>query len=174
MVPTPLADLPEKVVDISFGVRHMNFIGESGAMYQIGQPGTPTQAMGEMLKMGSKSGDLSPHKYEDQPKFKHVVANDFHTAALCEDNRVYTWGWGGNTINGVSALGHPTEGDVNEPKLVEALADTPIKQLTAGKYHTLVLTGKSCWIVLFFIMFIIYCCCCCCCCCSCSLGPRLE
>lgn len=65
-----------------------------------------------------------------------VAAGHYHTAAVDEHGKVYTWGWG---VHG--QLGHGSIEDEFVPKRLLILE--PVETVACGHAHTLVLTGRG-------------------------------
>lgn len=84
------------------------------------------------------------------PSFLHVLAtyfafSDFHTAAIDEDGRLWTWGWGGSLFGGIGGLGHGDEAEQPRPKVVRSLVDygCRVGSVACGEKHTLILTDDG-------------------------------
>ena len=74
----------------------------------------------------------------DELNVKTLRVGMRHSAAICEDGNLYTFGQGNWGV-----LGHGSENFVsfNKPKLVEGLAkaNVKVKDVHLGEYHTMVL-----------------------------------
>lgn len=67
-----------------------------------------------------------------------ISAGQYHSLALTDSGKLYTWGWG---VHG--QLGHGDVEDVRTPKQVEFFKETKIAQIAAGHAHSLVLTTNG-------------------------------
>ena len=65
-----------------------------------------------------------------------VACGDFHTGAVTNEGRVYTWGKGDD-----GRLGHNSEQTQLEPKLVEALSSKKVIHLDCGYVASAAVTG---------------------------------
>lgn len=70
-------------------------------------------------------------------KIKEVYTSYDHAFALTEDGKLY--GWGCNINN---RLGHPSEGDKNEPTLIEFFNDYIVHNVACGQGHSIVIASK--------------------------------
>ncbi|XP_072992581.1 ultraviolet-B receptor UVR8-like [Typha latifolia] len=68
-----------------------------------------------------------------------VVAGSRNSLAICEDGRLFTWGW-----NQRGTLGHPPETKTESvPGFVKALADVKIVQAAIGGWHCLAVDDQG-------------------------------
>lgn len=68
-----------------------------------------------------------------------VVAGSRNSLAICEDGRLFTWGW-----NQRGTLGHPPESKTeNVPSQVKALANVKIVQAAIGGWHCLAVDDQG-------------------------------
>lgn len=84
-------------------------------------------------------GDLEDRAYVsevealDKETITSVVAGSRNSLAICEDGRIFTWGW-----NQRGTLGHPQESKTEcTPSQVKALANVKIVQAAIGGWHCL-------------------------------------
>ncbi|KAG0443544.1 hypothetical protein HPB47_014798, partial [Ixodes persulcatus] len=68
---------------------------------------------------------LAPHRVS------RVACGTYHSLAVTEEGRLFTWGWGAH-----GQLGHGTCDDQRTPRLVAALADHRVTDVSAGCGHT--------------------------------------
>ncbi|XP_057522246.1 ultraviolet-B receptor UVR8-like isoform X1 [Amaranthus tricolor] len=69
-----------------------------------------------------------------------VVAGSRNSLALCQDGKLFTWGW-----NQRGTLGHPPETKTeNIPSQVKALANVKIVQAAIGGWHCLAVDDQGC------------------------------
>lgn len=62
-----------------------------------------------------------------------VACGSYHTAAVCANGDLYTWGGGM-----YGKLGHGNESGHSTPKKVEGLSGFPVAQIACGSRHTAV------------------------------------
>ena len=72
----------------------------------------------------------------------YVGCGDFHSVALTNDGKVYTWGGGGSFFNR-GQCGHGHVKDILEPSAIPAFTNKNIIQVSCGGYHTLALTETN-------------------------------
>jgi len=70
-----------------------------------------------------------------------IACGDFHSIALDEDGRLYSWGGGGASYN-KGQCGHGDEKDYEGPKQVEFFDGIQVAKITAGGFHTMVSTDN--------------------------------
>ena len=68
-----------------------------------------------------------------------VACGSYHTLVLTEDRHVYACGWGEH-----GQLGLGRRADVAVPELITALKHKRIAQISAGSYHSAVLSETVC------------------------------
>ena len=76
--------------------------------------------------------------YDDKAEWAQIVGGGFHTAALTNDGKVFTWGnnrWG--------QLGHGDYKQRHIPTKVESLDGLFIAKIACGEWHTVVITDKG-------------------------------
>lgn len=75
----------------------------------------------------------------ESEKVSSVVAGSRNSLAICEDGRLFTWGW-----NQRGTLGHPPETKTeNIPSQVKALANVKIVQAAIGGWHCLAVDDQG-------------------------------
>ncbi|KAK9116105.1 hypothetical protein Sjap_015052 [Stephania japonica] len=75
----------------------------------------------------------------DTERVCSVVAGSRNSLAICEDGKLFTWGW-----NQRGTLGHPPETKTeNSPSQVKALADVKIVQAAIGGWHCLAVDDRG-------------------------------
>eukprot|EP00245_Coleochaete_scutata_P001924 TRINITY_DN123_c0_g1_i1.p1 TRINITY_DN123_c0_g1~~TRINITY_DN123_c0_g1_i1.p1 ORF type:complete len:601 (-),score=119.16 TRINITY_DN123_c0_g1_i1:691-2493(-) len=94
--------------------------------------------LGGKLGLGNKCNERFP---KEITKFRElafrprmIAAGLFHAAAVAEDGRVATWGWGHH-----GCLGHGTTECESAPRVVDGLAGLKAVHVAAGDYTTFVL-----------------------------------
>ncbi|BES90514.1 Regulator of chromosome condensation (RCC1) repeat [Nesidiocoris tenuis] len=124
-----LLNLRKAVINISCGKSHTVALTNDGVytwgLNKFGQLGTPC-AVESCYPM--KIDILSCFNIVD------VCAGQYHTLALDDQYRVFSWGWG---VHG--QLGHGSVEDLRIPKIIRALENKGIVSLSAGHAHSLFL-----------------------------------
>ena len=145
-VPTPqiVSGLNGKnVSQISCGNNHSAVVSSDGSVYTWGKNDYGQLGLGE----NSDPMVITPERVKglEGVKIKSVKCGFYHTAALSEDGEVFTWGWGGNWMQGAGALGHGDKNTHHEPHIVEALLDDGlvIDEIECGKAHTVARTDNG-------------------------------
>ena len=136
----PMAGAP--VRSLAGGLNHTLCVDGDGALWAWGK--------GDCGKLGTGKGEKSSEAparvaaLEGVP-LAAVACGDFHSAALDEQGRVYTWGWGGSYFGGYGMLGHGGTDEHKTPKLVESLVaeGCAIRAVSCGEAHTLLLTDDD-------------------------------
>ena len=74
-----------------------------------------------------------------------VACGDFHSAALDEQGRVYTWGWGGSYFGGYGMLGHGIGRGKKTPGARRVARERGLRDQDdrRGEAHTLLLTDDD-------------------------------
>jgi alpha-tubulin suppressor-like RCC1 family protein len=67
-----------------------------------------------------------------------ISACGFHTAALASTGAIWTWGEGK-----FGRLGHGSERNVPQPKLVDAMKDVSCARVACGGFHTAAITSAG-------------------------------
>ncbi|CEP00073.1 Regulator of chromosome condensation (RCC1) repeat [Plasmodiophora brassicae] len=114
--------------------RHLWAFGKA----DYGRLGTPQQSSGIV---GMPTPVQVP--LEGNDSVVGIDCGNYHTAAVSEQGRVYTWGWGGRWLTGCGGLGHGDLKSAESPKRVEALDGQRVVQVACGKYHTLARTDDG-------------------------------
>ena len=132
-----------KVKKVACGDYHTLAMLEDGTVHSWG--GTLHK------KLGKKKDEYFPHKsstpylieYLSRRTFvTDIACGDFHSVALDQEGRIYTWGGGGLSYN-KGQCGHGNEEDVESPKQIEYFEGVRISKITAGGYHNLALTENQ-------------------------------
>jgi len=69
-----------------------------------------------------------------KPLITKVACGCYHSAALCENGNIYTFGRGNH-----GQLGHGNTDDQKLPKMISSLSDKKVIDIAGGFYHTIVL-----------------------------------
>ncbi|CCI39952.1 unnamed protein product [Albugo candida] len=130
----------KSVAKLDFGAAHSAAIDEEGKLYTWGSNEY------HQLGHGSSNQDIEcvPRLVDalEGIKIVDISCGEYHTAAVDEEGKLFTWGWGGSTLKGSGALGHAGGEDESIPRLVRTLVDqgVPIKSVECGELHTVALT----------------------------------
>lgn len=92
------------------------------------------------LGHGCEKNHCVPTKVKDisDEKITQIACGGFHTAAISESGKLFTWGGGEH-----GQLGHHSKYNCTRPTLVEDLADQAIAQITCGWSHTVALSSSG-------------------------------
>jgi len=71
-------------------------------------------------------------------RFVNIDASYYHTVAVTETGRLWSWGSGG-----YGKLGHGDQRDQFRPKLIESVTHTEFSKVATGGYHTIALTADG-------------------------------
>ncbi len=133
-------DTSDKIVQVSAGYYHTIALSENGQVYTWG-----SNAYGELGNGASENSNLpinitSKFKLTDD-KIIQVSAGYYHTIALSENGKVYTWG-----RNSSGQLGNGTNVDSYLPKDITQNIGTnmgKVIKIETGDYRTLVITENG-------------------------------
>jgi alpha-tubulin suppressor-like RCC1 family protein len=126
----------DPIKKISAGGRHTVFLTEKGEVCACG--------LGEdgQLGTGDNENRLTPVKITfpvGTDPIKEISAGDYHTMFLTEKGEVYACGWGGYGQLGTG----DNENRLTPVKITFPVGTDPIKEISAGDYHTMFLTEKG-------------------------------
>jgi len=131
--PCPILALQAKeIVRVCCGWSHSLAISANGAMYSWG--------WGAYFQLGHGDTDnrISPCLVKgfggDHLKVRSIAAGGWHSACLCENGQVYTFGWGE-----MGQLGHGDRLARDVPSLVEAVH---AKDIACGSRHTVIVCSR--------------------------------
>jgi alpha-tubulin suppressor-like RCC1 family protein len=71
-----------------------------------------------------------------------IACGDFHSLALDDQGRVYSWGGGGSSKN-KGQLGHGNMKDISQPEEIKFFSSIQVKHIACGDYHTMVMTESD-------------------------------
>ena len=126
--PQLIETISGRVVGIAASAFHSLALLESGKVYGWGND------LYGQLGYGTTSDKNRPKLIKNIPgKVVSIAAGAYHSLALLDSGKVYSWGWNSN-----GQLGDGTTTDRRLPKLIETLSGK-VASITAGYYHTLAL-----------------------------------
>ncbi|KAL6080535.1 putative E3 ubiquitin-protein ligase herc1 [Balamuthia mandrillaris] len=133
----PAKDVPGRVIAGAVGVHHFLIVTDEGKLFSrfiadiavtnVGQTGLPTRSATFLQVPGL-----------DHEKIVACAAGGFHSLALTATGKIYAFGWGEH-----GSLGVGDREQRNHPVLVERMGSHMVIQVTAGRHHSICLTGKS-------------------------------
>jgi alpha-tubulin suppressor-like RCC1 family protein len=106
--------------------------------------GTLHKKLGKLKDAHYPYKSPTPFMIESLARFTFVTeiaCGDFHSIALDEEGRLFTWGGGGISYN-KGQCGHGDENDRDEPTQVEFFDGVKVIKIAAGGYHTLACTNS--------------------------------
>ncbi|KUF97957.1 hypothetical protein AM588_10010424 [Phytophthora nicotianae] len=127
------------IAQVEFGASHSAAIDEDGRLYVWGSNEYSKLGLGESSEMEELPCEVEALK---GIKIVDVSCGDYFTAAVDEDGKMYSWGWGGSTMKGAGGLGHAGGKDEPTPRLLTTLVDqgAPMATVECGEFHTVALT----------------------------------
>ncbi|KAF1788185.1 Regulator of chromosome condensation 1/beta-lactamase-inhibitor protein II [Phytophthora cactorum] len=127
------------ITNVEFGASHSAAIDVDGRLYVWGSNEYSKLGLGESSEMETLPREVEALK---GIKIVDVSCGDYFTAAVDEDGKMYSWGWGGSTMKGAGGLGHAGGKDEPTPRLLTTLVDqgVPIATVECGEFHTVALT----------------------------------
>ncbi|TDH73138.1 uncharacterized protein CCR75_008441 [Bremia lactucae] len=127
------------ITRVEFGASHSAAIDEDGKLYMWGSNEYSKLGLGESSELESLPREVEALK---GIRIVDVSCGDYFTAAVDEDGKMYSWGWGGSTMKGAGGLGHAGGRDEPTPRLLATLVDqgVPIATVECGEFHTVALT----------------------------------
>ena len=131
--PQLIEGIPGKVVSVAAGSFHSLVLLESGEIYGCGR-----NMFGQLGDVTTTDRNYMRLVRGLPSKIIDISAGDYHSLALTENGRVYSWG-----RNSYGQLGDGTTNDRNLPHLIEGIPGK-VASVKAGDYHSLVLlkSGK--------------------------------
>lgn len=128
------------VAKLSAGKDHILILDKNGDVYSWGV-GTSFQ-LGVSVNSNLRSHVFGPLKVPGLKKIKGVFAGEYHSLAIDQDGKVYSWG-----LNNFGQAGNPDEaGDgavIQKPTHAEFFDDKNIVQIACGNHHSLALTADG-------------------------------
>jgi alpha-tubulin suppressor-like RCC1 family protein len=116
----------QKLVDISCGHSFLLALTSEGNIYSFGVGQSGTLGHGQNVTV-----QLKPLKIvvpeQNQLRFSRIYAGENHCVALTMDNRVFSWGYGGD-----GRLGHGDCQSLFYPTLIVSFENTPIRDVSCG------------------------------------------
>ncbi len=124
------------------GMNHTLVLREDGKVLAFGNATNGKLGLGSGVVSEKKIHE--PRLIDGLVDIRTVACGDYHSAAVDSSGKLYTWGFGGSFFSvGYLGLGG-TQGDVNEPKLVNSVAEVlNIVDVSAGSEHTVALTDDG-------------------------------
>jgi len=120
---------------VSCGAHHSGFIDESGDVFTYGS--------NTFSRLGHDGDGEEPQQVKIPEPCVSLDLGSWHSAAVGESGKLYTWGYGGSFLNSIGGCGHGSSGDVSEPRVVEKLAGEKVVKVSCGQQQTLVLTESG-------------------------------
>lgn len=138
------------VTSAACGSGHSAFVTD-GKLYTFGS--NKWQQLGREADRGASSigtgADPDVVTFEDaEGNPQRVISaalGAFHSCAVTEGGKLWTWGWGGSFWHGAGALGHSGKEGAERPVLVEQFVEEgeEVRQVACGHQHTIILTAEG-------------------------------
>ncbi|CAK4250697.1 unnamed protein product [Aphanomyces euteiches] len=137
----------DKIVSVSCGGTHTVALSEHGHVYSWGrrdngQLGLGREWLQSDMDTDGQTATLSPTRIDsaefNDEKVVQVSAGAFHTAAITESGRVFTWG---KEDYGMLGVGHTA--DIHTPRKVPLFDNEPASRISCGGWHTAVVTRSG-------------------------------
>jgi E3 ubiquitin-protein ligase HERC2 len=129
----------KSITHVEFGASHSAALDEEGRLFVWGSNEYNKLGLGAASEMEELPREVEALK---GVKIVDVSCGDYFTAAVDEEGKMYSWGWGGSTMKGAGGLGHAGGKDEATPRLLSTLVDqgVPIATVECGEFHTVALT----------------------------------
>jgi hypothetical protein len=124
----------EPIISIASGSFHSLFVTESGTVYSYGHGGDGKLGLGDTA---DHIQDIQQITAFNDVKIATVACGLFHSLAVSDTGRLYSWGHGK-----YGQLGHRTQKAELTPKLVEDIT-LRVVGVAASKFYTSVLAGTK-------------------------------
>lgn len=130
----------KNVVKVAGGKDHLVILDKTGNVYTWGV-GSSFQ-LGVAVNSNLRSRVFGPLKVPKLTKIKDVSAGEYHSFAIDQEGKVWSWG-----LNNFGQAGNPDEaGDgavIEQPTNAEFFNDKKIVQIAGGNHHSLALTADG-------------------------------
>mmetsp|Transcript_9613 Transcript_9613/g.17852 ORF Transcript_9613/g.17852 Transcript_9613/m.17852 type:complete len:416 (-) Transcript_9613:50-1297(-) len=132
----PTLEAAKGVETVACGSSHSAFVA-AGRLYTYGS--------NKYSQLGRPIPDAQtqePAAVDLDAPVRQVALGAFHSACVCDDGSLWTWGWGGGFFHGAGALGLGHRDSAPTPQRVEQFHqhDQKVRSVACGAQHTLVLT----------------------------------
>uniref|UniRef100_A0A7S1KQ48 Uncharacterized protein n=1 Tax=Percolomonas cosmopolitus TaxID=63605 RepID=A0A7S1KQ48_9EUKA len=134
-------------LDAYSGGTHVTALTDQGHLYVWGQ-----NACGQ-LGLGDRNNKYGPLPSDALTHATNAACGEHHTLILSNDQKLYSCGYGGSKIFGMSsflglqlksdALGYSTNGNQLTPKEVETMRGKNIVSIDCGEYHSGAVTDQG-------------------------------
>ncbi len=131
----------KKIVDMCCGHSETMIITEDGRVFVVGANANGQVGLGHKDKVPT----LTEVKVDGVDKFRKGRIGVNTGALIAENGDLYTFGFGGSTLQGIGCLGHGDGESYLTPKLVESLVEDgcQVEDVALGESHTTVLTTEG-------------------------------
>jgi len=148
--PQKVQEFHNNVAKVAMGPTHSAVVTVDGELYTFGYGAHGVLGLGE-----KNQHSFVPQRVEffneNSIKVRDAAVGSHHTAVLTENGEVYTWGFGGKSLNllknsfnpSYGALGLGSNADRYEPTLIEDAKFGPNGSLASGFNFVAVVNGQS-------------------------------
>lgn len=133
---SPSLEAEKGIETAACGSSHSAFVA-GGRLYAYG-----SNKYSQLGREISGASTQEPVQIEMDLAVRQVALGAYHSACVCEDGSLWTWGWGGGFFHGAGALGLGHRDSATTPQKVEQFTQhgQKISSVACGAQHTLVLT----------------------------------
>ncbi|KRW99419.1 Regulator of chromosome condensation 1/beta-lactamase-inhibitor protein II [Pseudocohnilembus persalinus] len=125
--------MKHKIINVACGSGHTLALSSKLVLFSWGKNNRG------QLGIGTINDSLYPEEVRIQNEnIIYISAGDQHSAAITQNNELYTWGNGEHF-----RLGHGVDMDEIGPKKVDVLEDVYVKHVSCGSTHTLAITNEG-------------------------------
>lgn len=134
-------------VQVACGRQHSLVLCADGTVYSFGQGAVGQLGLGstadahapQCVALASVVGNEGAGEACAMPRVVRLSAGVFHSLAITEAGRLYSWGSGTN-----GRLGHGDTVMRTRPRMVEALGEVDVVHISAGSGHSLAVSRAGC------------------------------
>jgi len=149
-VPHRVEEFHNNVVKVAMGPSHTAVVTNDGELYTFGWGAHGVLGHGTK-DIHSFTPQLVQYFNDNNIRVKDVAVGKHHTAALTTNGEVYTWGFGGKSMNflknmfnpSYGALGQGSNSDMHYPTLIEDAKFGADGSLASGYNFVALLNGQS-------------------------------
>ncbi|KAL1303381.1 hypothetical protein AAFC00_006775 [Neodothiora populina] len=132
----------KKVTSIACGANHTLALDSNGAVFAWGS-GQQNQ-LGRRVVERTKTQGLVPREFGLPKKaIKYIACGDYHSFAIDNKNRVWTWGLNNYGETGIADNAGEDDAVVLRPEVVTSLSEKTITCIQGGGHHSIAVTDNG-------------------------------